>query len=89
MYLPSHFEEKRPEVLQELMQAHPLGLLVTQGESGLQANPIPFVFDADPAGGRRFGDTRRTVRTPRHLTRARPCTSHPISKRSAPKFCRN
>jgi transcriptional regulator len=51
MYLPSHFEEKRVEVLQELMRAHPLGLLVTQGESGLQANPIPFVFDADPAGG--------------------------------------
>ena len=51
MYLPSHFEEKRPEVLQELMLAHPLGLLVTQGEGGLQANPIPFVFDADPAGG--------------------------------------
>ena len=51
MYLPSHFEEKRPAVLQQLMQAHPLGLLVTQGESGLQANPIPFVFDADPAGG--------------------------------------
>lgn len=51
MYLPSHFEERRPEVLQQLMQAHPLGLLVTQGESGLQADPIPFVFDADPAGG--------------------------------------
>jgi transcriptional regulator len=51
MYLPSHFEEKRPAVLQQLMQAHPLGLLVTQGESGLQANPIPFVFDTDPAGG--------------------------------------
>ncbi|MEO8805060.1 MAG: FMN-binding negative transcriptional regulator [Burkholderiaceae bacterium] len=51
MYLPSHFEEKRPEVLHELMLAHPLGLLITQGESGLQANPIPFVWDADPAGG--------------------------------------
>ena len=51
MYLPSHFEEKRPEVLQQLMHDHPLGLLITQGDSGLQANPIPFVFDADPAGG--------------------------------------
>ena len=51
MYLPSHFEEKRPEVLQELMQTHPLGLLITQGDSGLQANPIPFIHDADPAGG--------------------------------------
>ena len=51
MYLPSHFEEKRPEVLHALLHAHPLGLLVTQGQSGLQANPVPFVLDADPAGG--------------------------------------
>ena len=51
MYLPAHFEEKRPEVLQQLMQDHPLGLLITQGDNGLQANPIPFVFDVDPAGG--------------------------------------
>ena len=51
MYLPSHFEEKRPELLHALLRTHPLGLLITQGESGLQANPIPFVLDADPAGG--------------------------------------
>ncbi len=51
MYLPAHFEEKRPEVLHELMRAHPLAVLITQGASGLQANPIPFVLDADPAGG--------------------------------------
>ena len=51
MYLPAHFEESRPEVLQALMREHPLGLLITQGASGLQANPVPFVLDADPAGG--------------------------------------
>jgi transcriptional regulator len=51
MYLPAHFEEKRAEVLHELMRAHPLGLLITQSTSGLQANPIPFVLDADAAGG--------------------------------------
>jgi transcriptional regulator len=51
MYLPTHFEEKRPEVLHELLRAHPLGLLVTHGDAGLQANPIPFVLDPDPAGG--------------------------------------
>lgn len=51
MYLPSHFEEKRPEVLHELLRTHPLGLLITHGESGLQANAIPFVLDAGPAGG--------------------------------------
>ena len=52
MYLPSHFEEKRPEVLHELLRTHPLGLLVTQGSAGeLQANTVPFLLDADPAGG--------------------------------------
>ena len=51
MYLPTHFEETRPEVLHELLRTHPLGLLITHGDSGLQANAIPFVLDADPAGG--------------------------------------
>ena len=51
MYLPTHFEEKRPEVLHELLRTHPLGLLITYDDSGLQANAIPFVLDAHPAGG--------------------------------------
>ena len=51
MYLPAHFEEKRPEVLHELVRTHPLGLLVTLANAGLEANPIPFFLDADPAGG--------------------------------------
>ncbi|MBC7484394.1 MAG: FMN-binding negative transcriptional regulator [Rhizobacter sp.] len=52
MYLPPHFEEKRPELLHGLLLAHPLGLLVTHDGGGeLQANAVPFVLDADPAGG--------------------------------------
>ena len=51
MYLPTHFEEKRPEVLHELVRTHPLGLLVTLADAGLQANTIPFFLDAHPAGG--------------------------------------
>jgi transcriptional regulator len=51
MYLPAHFEEDRPEILQQLVREHPLGLLITQGSSGLQANPIPFLLDADADGG--------------------------------------
>jgi transcriptional regulator len=51
MYLPKHFEESRAEVLQELIRTHPLGLLVTLADAGLQANPVPFILDADPAGG--------------------------------------
>ena len=48
MYLPAHFEETRVEVLHGLVRSHPLGLLVTQGASGLQANSIPFLIDPEP-----------------------------------------
>jgi transcriptional regulator len=51
MYLPSHFAEQRPEVLRKLIHDHPLGLLITLADAGLQANPLPFFLDADPAGG--------------------------------------
>jgi len=52
MYLPAHFEEKRPEVLHALMREHPLGQLVTHGPDGLDANPLPFELDttAGPHG---------------------------------------
>ena len=45
-YVPAHFAEQRPEVLHALMQQHPLGMLVTHGAAGLDANHIPFEFDA-------------------------------------------
>ncbi len=52
MYLPAHFDEKRPEVLHALLRAHPLGLLITQSAGGeLSANSLPFILDPDPAGG--------------------------------------
>jgi transcriptional regulator len=46
MYLPSHFAVTEPEALHELMRAHPLGALITCGELGLDANHLPFEFDA-------------------------------------------
>jgi transcriptional regulator len=47
MYLPRHFEETRPAVLQQVLQAHPLGLLITVGADGAPvANAIPFHLDA-------------------------------------------
>ena len=49
MYLPSHFEETRAEVLHELIWRHPLGTLVTFGADGLNANHVPFEFDPHPA----------------------------------------
>jgi transcriptional regulator len=46
MYVPAHFEESRPEALHELIRRHPLGMLVTQGADGLDANHLPVELDA-------------------------------------------
>ena len=46
MYRPAHFEETRLELLHPLLQAHPLGLLITQDEAGMPVvNPIPFLLE--------------------------------------------
>ncbi len=48
MYLPAHFEERRADVLHELVRTHPLGQMITlDAGGGLQADAIPFVLDAD------------------------------------------
>jgi transcriptional regulator len=46
MYQPPHFREDRLEIQHGLIRAHPLGMLVTNGSTGLVANPLPFVLDA-------------------------------------------
>lgn len=51
MYQPPHFREDRLEVQQELIRAHPLGLLISAGPGGLIANPIPFVLDGSSQPG--------------------------------------
>ena len=63
MYLPSHFEETRVEILHRLIRAHPLGALVTFGADGLDANHVPFEIDPDPAP---FGTLHA------HVARANP-----------------
>lgn len=47
MYIPAHFAETRPDELARIIRAHPLGMLVTHGSAGLDADHIPFEFDAD------------------------------------------
>ena len=42
MYRPTAFAEDRPEILAQTIRAHPLGTLITSGESGLLANVVPF-----------------------------------------------
>src|SRR6188474_1962662 len=64
MYLPSHFDEKRLDVLHALVRRHPFGLLVTQTADGPNANGIPFLLDGDGAAG--LGTLRG------HVARANP-----------------
>jgi transcriptional regulator len=47
MYAPKHFEETRPEVLHQLLRAHPLCTLVTLSDDGLVANYIPLLLRPD------------------------------------------
>ena len=46
MYTPAHFAIEDPDVLHRIIREHPLGILVTQGPDGLDANHVPFEFDA-------------------------------------------
>lgn len=47
MYVPPHFDESRPEILFDLIEANPLGILFSNGKSGLDANHIPFHLTRD------------------------------------------
>ena len=63
MYLPTQFEETRLDVIYQLIHARPLGMLVTLGSDGLNANHIPFEIDPAPSP---FGTLRG------HVARANP-----------------
>ena len=58
MYVPTHFEETRPDVLHQLIREHSLAALVTLGPEGLNANHIPLELDPGPAP---FGTLRGHV----------------------------
>ena len=45
MYLPELFLESRSDELYRVIRDHPLGVLVSHTEAGLDANHLPFVFD--------------------------------------------
>ena len=63
MYQPPHFREDRLDVQHALIRTHALGLLITAGPGGLQANNIPFLIDATASA-------QGTLRA--HLARANP-----------------
>lgn len=45
MYTPSHFQVNKLPALHALVEAFPLGVFITHGEDGLDANHIPFELD--------------------------------------------
>jgi transcriptional regulator len=67
MYIPKHFEERRVEVLHELIRSRPLAALVVLTSNGLDANHIPFQVDPHPTP---FGTLRG------HIARANPLWRH-------------
>ena len=52
MYLPKHFEQHDPALLQALMRDHPLAALVSSGADGVTADHLPLEYDpgAGPHG---------------------------------------
>src|SRR5215475_15515094 len=67
MYIPKHFEERRVEILHELIRLYPLAALVVLTSNGLDANHIPFQVDPHPIP---FGTLRG------HIARANPLWYH-------------
>ena len=63
MYEPPHFRIEDRETLFGVIRANPLGILISNGASGVMANPIPFVLAKD-------GEGRDVLRA--HLARANP-----------------
>jgi transcriptional regulator len=47
MYRPAFFREDRLDVMHGLIRAHPFAQLVTAGEQGLHANPLPMLIDPE------------------------------------------
>ena len=45
MYVPPHFDEPDRDVLHDLIERTALGVLITHGAGGLDANHIPFELD--------------------------------------------
>ncbi|WP_394691203.1 FMN-binding negative transcriptional regulator [Hoeflea sp.] len=66
MYLPPQFAESDESVMRALIAAHPLGLLISASETGVQANPVPFLVSNED------GVTRLRA----HLSRANPQWRH-------------
>jgi transcriptional regulator len=63
VYQPQHFVETNPDSIYGLIEAYPLGLLITMGSQGITTNPIPCVLD------RAWGEQGRLLL---HVARSNP-----------------
>jgi len=50
LYIPPHFAVPEKEALYGLIEAHPLGILITNSNGVLDANHIPFELDRSKDG---------------------------------------
>ena len=66
MYSPPQFEEKDEAVLRALIEAHPLGLLISASGSDMLANPVPFLVSV----------TDGVTRLRAHVSKANPQWRH-------------
>ncbi|MGJ8569327.1 MAG: FMN-binding negative transcriptional regulator [Hoeflea sp.] len=66
MYSPPQFEEKDETVLRALIEAHPLGLLISASGSDMLANPVPFLVSV----------TDGVTRLRAHVSKANPQWRH-------------
>jgi transcriptional regulator len=79
MYMPAQFEEKRPEMLHRLIAEQPFGALITHGPNGLDANHVPFEFDAQPAPAGDNGDDGDDLPARSHgILRAHVARANPV-----------
>ena len=63
MYRPAHFHIDDPSVIHAFIRAHPLGLLISAGDDGPLADPLPFLLDD-------LGNGKARLRG--HMARANP-----------------
>jgi transcriptional regulator len=59
VYIPSHFEEQRIEVLQELMRSHPLATLVVAVNGELSVSHVPLMLETRGQFGTLVGHVAR------------------------------
>jgi transcriptional regulator len=59
MYLPDHFQQTDNEELSRTIAAFPLGALVVNGPSGLDANHVPFLIDDTGPGNKLLAHVAR------------------------------